>query len=303
MGSFSTDEDVYIVLEYMESGSLATMYKKYGAIPEPLVANFTKQALHGLEYLHSQGVIHRDIKVRSTAHGWSLAIHRHVQAANLLLNTVGTVKLADFGISSRFGLGEDTATGSLVGSPNWMAPEIIQQSGCSPSSDMWSLACTIIELLMGEPVYAMLPPVAVIFRMVEDPSPTIPASASSSLRDFLGKCFMRSPPLRPSASVLLCHAWLPSVQSDASESLANDVSSRVIPSIIVRCVRWVQRRHCRMERVIPSPPIFETHQRQRHRHHCEMPLRAHHQHCDITATKRGHIDSEGSSPQTQRADP
>ncbi|KAJ1679927.1 Protein kinase of the Mitotic Exit Network, partial [Spiromyces aspiralis] len=120
-----TESELNIILEYCEGGSLQSVLQRFGQFPEHLVGLYTAQVLLGLEYLHHQGVIHRDIK-----------------AANLLSTKDGIVKLADFGVA-RFQEGH----GTVVGSPYWIAPEVIQLNGSTAASDIWSLGCTIIQLV------------------------------------------------------------------------------------------------------------------------------------------------------------
>ena len=113
----------------------------------------------------------------------------------------------------------------VAGTPNWMAPEVIELKGASPKSDIWSLACTVIELLTGKPPYADVangmsgiynlvfslnnPDGAVVmFRIVEDDMPPLPEDCSPLLRDFLTRCFNKNPDQRPSAEVLCEHEWL-----------------------------------------------------------------------------------------------
>lgn len=132
--------------------------KNFGKFPENLVALYMSQVLHGLLYLHEQGVIHRDIK-----------------GANILTTKEGLVKLADFGVATK-AAGLDQS--SVVGTPYWMAPEVIELSGATTSSDIWSLGCTVIELIEGKPPYHKLQPMQALFRIVNDEHPPIPGSAS-----------------------------------------------------------------------------------------------------------------------------
>lgn len=163
------------------------------------------QVLHGLLYLHEQGVIHRDIK-----------------GANILTTKEGLVKLADFGVATKAnGLHES----SVVGTPYWMAPEVIELSGATTASDIWSLGCTVIELLDGKPPYHKLQPMPALFRIVNDDHPPLPESASpvsiakheirfqdltkpQAVQDFLLQCFQKDPNLRVSAKKLLKHPWI-----------------------------------------------------------------------------------------------
>ncbi|KAG6168114.1 hypothetical protein E4U11_006024 [Claviceps purpurea] len=180
-----------IILEYCENGSLHSIIKAYGKFPENLVGVYMTQVLRGLQYLHDQGVIHRDIK-----------------GANILTTKDGTVKLADFGVStSTLAAGQDKEA-QVVGTPYWMAPEIIQLSGASSASDIWSVGCTVIELLQGKPPYHNLAAMPALFAIVNDDHPPLPEGISPAARDFLMQCFQKDPNLRVSARKLLRHAWI-----------------------------------------------------------------------------------------------
>ena len=130
------------------------------------------QVLQGLQYLHDQGVIHRDIK-----------------GANILTTKDGTVKLADFGVSTSTLAGPDKEA-QVVGTPYWMAPEIIQLSGATSASDIWSVGCTVIELLQGKPPYHNLAAMPALFAIVNDDHPPLPEGVSPV-----------------GALVSLCHPW------------------------------------------------------------------------------------------------
>ncbi|KAK6073529.1 hypothetical protein SCUP515_06864 [Seiridium cupressi] len=179
-----------IILEYCENGSLHSICKAYGKFPENLVGVYMTQVLQGLQYLHDQGVIHRDIK-----------------GANILTTKDGKVKLADFGVSTSTLSGPDKEN-QVVGTPYWMAPEIIELSGATPASDIWSLGCTVIELLQGKPPYHHLQAMPALFAIVNDDHPPLPEGVSSAARDFLIQCFQKDPNLRVSARKLLKHNWI-----------------------------------------------------------------------------------------------
>ena len=143
---------------YCENGSLHSISKNFGKFPENLVGIYMSQVLHGLLYLHEQGVIHRDIK-----------------GANILTTKQGLVKLADFGVATRTNTFHES---SVVGTPYWMAPEVIELSGATTASDIWSLGCTVIELLDGKPPYHKLQAMHALFRIVNDDHPPLPEGAS-----------------------------------------------------------------------------------------------------------------------------
>ncbi|KAF2100393.1 hypothetical protein NA57DRAFT_12354, partial [Rhizodiscina lignyota] len=188
-----------IILEYCENGSLHSILKNFGKFPEDLVAIYMSQVLTGLMYLHNQGVIHRDIK-----------------GANILTTKEGLVKLADFGVATKASTMNEA---SVVGTPYWMAPEVIELTGATTSSDIWSLGCTVIELLDGKPPYHKLQPMPALFRIVNDDHPPLPGGASPAVRDFLMQCFQKDPNLRVSAKKLLRHPWISSARRGDAEEL------------------------------------------------------------------------------------
>eukprot|EP01031_Cornospumella_fuschlensis_P035757 gene35757-43373_t len=192
-----TKSYLYIVLEYMENGSLAAVIKKFGFFTESLTAIYVTQVLRGLKYLHEQGVLHRDIK-----------------GANILTTKDGMVKLADFGVAiklSEIHVDEQ----DVVGSPYWIAPEIIEMSSPTSACDIWSVGCIVIELLTGKPPYFDLEPMAALFRIVQDDYPPFPDGISQALRDFLLNCFQKEPMMRSSAPKLLEHPWLHNVSTNS----------------------------------------------------------------------------------------
>uniref|UniRef100_A0A0D9WAP2 non-specific serine/threonine protein kinase n=1 Tax=Leersia perrieri TaxID=77586 RepID=A0A0D9WAP2_9ORYZ len=192
LGSLKTRSHLHIILEYVENGSLANIIKpnKFGPFPESLVAVYIAQVLEGLVYLHEQGVIHRDIK-----------------GANILTTKEGLVKLADFGVATKL-TEADINTHSVVGTPYWMAPEVIEMSGVCAASDIWSVGCTVIELLTCAPPYYDLQPMPALFRIVQDVHPPIPEGLSPEITDFLRQCFQKDAIQRPDAKTLLMHPWL-----------------------------------------------------------------------------------------------
>ncbi|KAL8286801.1 hypothetical protein RQP46_004329 [Phenoliferia psychrophenolica] len=194
-GVVRTEHYVNIILEYVENGSLQKTIKHFGELPESLVASYVVKILEGLDYLHSSQVVHCDLK-----------------AANILSTKTGNIKLSDFGVSLNLNavqnIKQDVA--DVQGTPNWMAPEVIELRGASTASDIWSLACTVIELITGKPPYAELNAMSAMFRIVEDERPPIPPRCSPELADFLCQCFAKDPRQRPTAAELFDHEWLTS---------------------------------------------------------------------------------------------
>ncbi|XP_073293913.1 mitogen-activated protein kinase kinase kinase 5-like isoform X1 [Primulina huaijiensis] len=201
-GSEIVGEKFYIYLEYVHPGSINKFIHDHcGAITESVVRNFTRHILCGLAYLHSKKTIHRDIK-----------------GANLLVDAYGVVKLADFGMAKHFlfhlQLTGQAANLSMRGSPYWMAPELLNfgmqkdaNSDLALAVDIWSLGCTIIEMLNGKPPWSEYEGAAALFKAIKE-TPPIPETLSAEGKDFLRRCFRRNPADRPTASKLLDHPFV-----------------------------------------------------------------------------------------------
>lgn len=196
---------VSIILEYVENGSLLHTLKAFGNFPEKLVASYVVKILEGLDYLHEKDVVHCDLK-----------------AANILTTKNGNVKLSDFGVSLNLKAMEKVKANDAIGTPNWMAPEVIELKGASTAADIWSLGCTIIELLTGKPPYGDMLAMSVLFRIVEDERPPIPKKCSQTLHDFLVQCFAKQPTQRPKAAQLFEHDWLKEIWDGHKELRPQD---------------------------------------------------------------------------------
>ncbi|KAH9746568.1 mitogen-activated protein kinase kinase kinase 5 [Citrus sinensis] len=173
---FLVDDHLYIYLEYVHPGSINRYVREHcGDITESIVCNFTRQILNGLAYLHSTNTIHRDIK-----------------GANLLVDASGVVKLADFGIGKH------------------VMQADIQKDGnhrVALLADIWSLGCTVIEMLTGKPPWSEFEGPQAMFKVLNS-TPPIPEMLSSEGKDFLRHCLRRNPVERPSACMLLEHPFI-----------------------------------------------------------------------------------------------
>ncbi|KAI7833360.1 kinase-like domain-containing protein, partial [Kickxella alabastrina] len=160
-GFVKTDAHLNLVMEFVENGSLSATLKSFGSFPEKLVLAYAIKIIEGLVYLHGRDVVHCDLK-----------------ACNILTTKKGNTKLTDFGVSLNLKLRKPGDESVVAGTPYWMAPEIIQLDGACMASDIWSLGCTIIELLTGKPPYSDLMQMAALYRIVEDDHPPIPEGIS-----------------------------------------------------------------------------------------------------------------------------
>lgn len=201
LGFYKTRSHLDILLEYMEQGALSQLIKrdKWGVLPEPMISAFISQVLAGLQYLHGQGVVHRDIKGANILLGAQArpplppsprSTREHSPMQTQRAHLQGQVKLADFGVATQ-GDAPDNADFDPVGTPYWMAPEVIEMTGSTAPSDIWSVGCTVIELFTGAPPYFDLQPMSALYRIVQDAEVPLPDGASRDLRSFLKRCFRK----------------------------------------------------------------------------------------------------------------
>ncbi|XP_034017947.1 serine/threonine-protein kinase PAK 6-like isoform X2 [Thalassophryne amazonica] len=185
------DEELWVIMEYLQGGALTHILSET-RLSEEQMATVCDSVLQALSYLHAQGVIHRDIKSDS-----------------ILLTLDGRVKLSDFGFCAQ--ISKDVLKRkSLVGTPYWMAPEVIAKTPYGTEVDIWSLGIMVVEMVDGEPPYFSDTPIAAMKKLRDDPPPTAKNihRVSLVLKDFLDRMLNRNTLQRSSAADLLRHPFL-----------------------------------------------------------------------------------------------
>jgi len=194
--AYSKNNDLWVVMEYMDQGMLTEWLEQYPFGPcqmsEPEIAFIMGETLKALKYIHNLHRVHRDIK-----------------SDNILLNDRGEVKLADFGYAAQLTQQRSKRT-TVVGTPYWMAPEVIAGSDYDNKVDIWSVGIMLMEMAEGEPPYMEFPPLRALFLITTQGIPPLrnPEKWSPEMADFLAKCLIQDFTKRPDASALLKHPFI-----------------------------------------------------------------------------------------------
>uniref|UniRef100_A0A9L0JA91 Mitogen-activated protein kinase kinase kinase 19 n=1 Tax=Equus asinus TaxID=9793 RepID=A0A9L0JA91_EQUAS len=198
LGTCLEENIVSIFMEFVPGGSISSIINRFGPLPEMVFCKYTKQILQGVAYLHENCVVHRDIK-----------------GNNVMLMPTGIIKLIDFGCAKRLAWAGLNGTHSdmlksMHGTPYWMAPEVINESGYGRKSDIWSIGCTVFEMATGKPPLASMDRMAAMFYIGAHRGlmPPLPEHFSENAADFVRLCLTRDQHERPSAVQLLKHSFL-----------------------------------------------------------------------------------------------
>ena len=211
-------------MELLEAGSLADFVSASGPLDESVISFILRELLIALQYLHGQGKVHRDVK-----------------GGNILVASDGQCKLADFGVATELNETMNKKT-TRIGSPHWMAPEVIMQASYDGCADIWSTGITAIELAKGTPPYAdSFSHIQVVYMIPHNPAPILEGDQFSlEFKDFVKQCLNKSAQDRPTAAALLTHPFL--LKAEKTSSWTSAVAKHVLrkvtqPRFVFRILR------------------------------------------------------------------
>ncbi|KAI9141931.1 sterile 20-like kinase 3 [Paraphysoderma sedebokerense] len=211
-GSYLVGTKLWVVMDYAKGGSIRDLMRA-GKIEEKYIAVIAREVVSALNYLHKNGIIHRDIK-----------------AANILITDEGKVKLCDFGVAGQISV-NSLKRYSFVGTPYWMAPEVVKRTEYDFKADIWSLGITMYEMATGGPPHSNKDPMRAMFLIQNSKSIKLEGPFSSAFKEFVELCLSENPQQRPSAEELLKSRFIRNATKGTS----------IVQDLITRYEEWKAR--------------------------------------------------------------
>jgi len=226
-GTCDENNKLWILMDMCSLGSVADILDLCCALNEDQISYVVAEVLKGLTYLHAKNIIHRDVK-----------------SANILLTNQAQVKIVDFGISAQ--IDNTDKVNEPVGSPYWMAPEVIMETDYNEKCDIWSLGITIIEMAERLPPNSNMHPFRALFMIPKKDPPTFtePSKWSAQMVEFVGLCLKKNPADRPSAIELLMHPFVNVAKGP-----------EVIRDVVISYMKVKKDKMTRLRKASNAPPI------------------------------------------------
>ncbi|EGC32324.1 hypothetical protein DICPUDRAFT_57173, partial [Dictyostelium purpureum] len=214
--SFVQNESLWVIMDFLSAGSCSDImrFSFPNGFEEHVIATILKESLKAICYFHKTGRIHRDIK-----------------SGNILIDSNGNIQLSDFGVSATLVDTGETSRNTFVGTPCWMAPEIMEQVNYDYAVDIWSFGITALELARGKAPFSDYPPMKVLLLTLQNPPPSLDADGESkwshSFKDMVERCLQKDPAKRPIPAKLLEHRFFK--QAKKPEYLVQHILSKLPP--------------------------------------------------------------------------
>uniref|UniRef100_A0A8P4G540 Serine/threonine-protein kinase PLK3 n=1 Tax=Dicentrarchus labrax TaxID=13489 RepID=A0A8P4G540_DICLA len=196
---FEDQENIYIFLELCSRKSLAHIWKARHTLTEPEVRYYLRQIISGLKYLHSRGILHRDLKL-----------------GNFFVNENMELRLGDFGLAAKLETVEQRKK-TICGTPNYLAPEVLNRQGHGTESDVWSLGCVMYTLMCGNPPFETLD-LKETYKCIKEVRYNLPSSLSPAAQKLISGILQKNPSDRLSLDQILNHEFFTKVRKSPTRN-------------------------------------------------------------------------------------